>query len=321
VNPFDLRGPEFLVFFAGCIATVVVGIWVLRRLLESAPPPRLDVSDPGQLAFLREGPEASVEVALVSLIDRGLLVVVQQEAATGGERTVGRVAGSAAEGARLVQSDRRAGDALRRPFEQAVFAQFAEPRPVTGACIRALAASAREHYEEPLRELGLLVAPATRLRRILLAVGGVAALWLIAGTKVSIALGRGRSNVGFLILLAIVGSVLCLRLVPGRSTVAGTQLVQGLRELFGRLRGRASSIPRGGATNELSVLVALFGLAAVPVASFPHREVLQNERLRAANSSAASASSGSSCGSGGCGGGGAGCGGGGGCGGCGGCGS
>ena len=75
MNPFDLRGPEFLLFFAGCIAVVLGAIWLVRRFVESGAESLADVSDAYEIAFLREGPEAAVEVALMSLIDRGVLRV------------------------------------------------------------------------------------------------------------------------------------------------------------------------------------------------------------------------------------------------------
>ncbi len=314
MNPFDLRGPEFLLFFAGCVTVVLIAIWLLRRLLESDSPARVEVADPYQLAFLREGPDAAVEVAMVSLIDRGLLAVTAPEtgAITNDDRQPARKSRSTSNGL-IVQSDPKAVAVLRRPFEKKVFAWFATPGRRISASMPSLAQCAQEHYQEPLQRLDLLASPRTRFRRALLALGGTALLWLIAGTKISIALSRGRTNIALLILLAIVGSVLCLCLIAGRTTVAGRQMIRSLQGLFEPLHGRAHRIQPGGATNELSVLTALFGLAAVPTTIFPHRDVIRRPApVRESWSScgaASSCSSGSSCGGGGCGGGGGGCGG------------
>ena len=75
MNPFDLSGPEFLVFYLS-LAAVVIGALVLwRRASESAGAPKIDLADPYLIAYLRGGENEALRVALVSLIDRGLLIV------------------------------------------------------------------------------------------------------------------------------------------------------------------------------------------------------------------------------------------------------
>jgi hypothetical protein len=55
VNPFDLRGPEFLLFYTALSALVIIAVVMLRRKAESGPIPRIDLSDPLLIAFLRGG--------------------------------------------------------------------------------------------------------------------------------------------------------------------------------------------------------------------------------------------------------------------------
>jgi len=313
VNPFDLRGPEFLLFYAACIATLLLAIWWLRRVLESQPDARLDPADPNQLAYLRDGPAAAVEVALMSLIDRGVLAIERPEA------------GSAARRSRIVQADPRAGDSLRRSFEKDVFAHFAVPAVHMATTIRSLAMTARGLYQEGLERIGLLASTGTYALRLLAAVGGILALAWLAERKISIAHARGHTNTQFLTVLSVVGVLLCLATVRGRTTVAGRRLVRSLQGLFGRLRDRRSRIEPGGATNELSMLAALYGLGAVSSAVFPHVALVRRPRPVKSASGSSDGSCGSSCGSAAvsscsgssCGGGGSSCGGGGGCGGCG----
>lgn len=324
MNPFDWRGPEFLAFFAGCIAIVLFAISRVLHALESSDPVRVDVSDPYQLAFLRVGAVAAVEVALVALIDRGILAVVRPEASndgTGIVRAVTRLARFRARGRpRVVQAAPRAETMLHHPLEKAVCAHFAAPGRLVDTSLRSLTRAARAHCELPLQELGLLASPATRRRRALLAVVGTALLWSIAGTKISIALSRGHTNIGLLVLLAVVATVMCFAFVPARTTIAGRQMVESLRGLFRRLPERAGQIQPGGATNELPVLAALFGLSAVPQSIFPHRDAVV--RRVTSMGSGGSCSAVASCGTAAsCGAGSASCGGGGGGGGCGGCGS
>src|SRR5262245_44611462 len=50
---------------------MVVAMW--RRVAESGPAPRINTADPYLLAFLRGGENEVARVALISLIDRGVL--------------------------------------------------------------------------------------------------------------------------------------------------------------------------------------------------------------------------------------------------------
>lgn len=76
MNPFDLPGPQFLNFYMilGCI--VLVALYYARKFSESGNIPKLDYSDPYLIAYLRDGEIAAIRVAIVSLIDRGLLQAV-----------------------------------------------------------------------------------------------------------------------------------------------------------------------------------------------------------------------------------------------------
>jgi uncharacterized protein (TIGR04222 family) len=79
LNPFDLRGPEFLVFYLILSAGTLVLVWMFRRWKElgedgSAASAAKEVAqDPYQVAYLRGGRDEVVRVAVVSLIERGLL--------------------------------------------------------------------------------------------------------------------------------------------------------------------------------------------------------------------------------------------------------
>ena len=44
MNPFDLRGPEFLLFYFCFSLVVIIAIVVLRRRAESGDAPRIDLS-------------------------------------------------------------------------------------------------------------------------------------------------------------------------------------------------------------------------------------------------------------------------------------
>ena len=78
-NPFDLRGPEFLLFYVGLIACVTAILWALRDLGSKLPAVARgrmpEVTDPYLVACLRGGREEVWRLATVTLIDRDLLKV------------------------------------------------------------------------------------------------------------------------------------------------------------------------------------------------------------------------------------------------------
>ena len=47
-----------------------------------------------------------------------------------------------------------------------------------------------------------------------------------------------------------------------------------LKTLFKRLKSRASALKAGGESNEMAMLIAVFGLAALPATAFPFVEKL-----------------------------------------------
>src|SRR5262249_15043667 len=82
MNPFDLKGPEFLVFYGAVLGFGIVAAFVLRWLLRSpADAPRtamLDLS-PYEVAYLAGGAAAAIDSALVRLINRNILAIDASE--------------------------------------------------------------------------------------------------------------------------------------------------------------------------------------------------------------------------------------------------
>ncbi len=75
MNPFDLCGPEFLLFYVVLVAAVSGVAVLVRRVLESGPVPRFREVDPYLVAHLRGGSSEVLRVATISLLDRGLLQI------------------------------------------------------------------------------------------------------------------------------------------------------------------------------------------------------------------------------------------------------
>ena len=55
MNPFDLSGPSFLVFYICVALIVVIALKLVIDGAEGGAPPALPLSDPYQIAWLRAG--------------------------------------------------------------------------------------------------------------------------------------------------------------------------------------------------------------------------------------------------------------------------
>ncbi|HTR38540.1 MAG TPA: TIGR04222 domain-containing membrane protein [Bryobacteraceae bacterium] len=290
-SPFDLRGPEFLVFYIALGAVVLFILYLLRYAGQPSDPPQMDLSDPYQIAYLRGGQNEVLRVATVSLIDRGFLQ---------------------ASGTKVSAVRERPPSMLRLPLEQHLCNFFAQPAEAV------LVFKAREFdrdtkaYERSLAQLDLVPGLSTKSAQTLRLVVAIAGMWAVAIIKILVALARGRTNIGFLFVLAIAFAVVAFKVAKPRLTRRGAAMVASLRTLFTGLKDRASLFTPGADASDVLMLAAVFGVAAMPAAVFPHVRTLYPRAAKSASSGCGS-SCGSSCGS-GCGGGG--CGGG-----CGGCGS
>ncbi len=286
MNPFDLPGPAFLVFYMALGVVVTVTLFFRRRQAESGTPPKIDCSDPYLIAYLRGGKNEALRVAAISLIDRGLLKVDETN---------------------LVVAHESVGDLVRRPIEKALLREFQTPDEATSIFNSGdLAASCVEH-EQTLTGFNLLPDATTKAARWRSFFIALALLWGVALVKILVAISRGRSNIAYLLVLAIAFAFFAFRAMHPFRTARGNILLADLRTLFASLKTRAASLRPGGATNELALLAAVFGIGAVSEIAFPYAKKLYPKA--SSGSSSSSSSCGSACGS-SCGGGdGGGCGG------------
>ncbi len=291
-NPFDLRGPQFLLFYLalGVFLNLLLRYLISRRERTSEYFVA-DAGDPYKIACLRGGPQEALRVAIISLIDRGLLK---------------------ADGD-MISVEAGAEQWARRPVEQAVIGFFRQtPSRVRDVFNDDGARAACEAYVFELQAEDLLPDEAVMQGRFGLVSVALLLLLGTAATKIMIALSRGRHNLWFLIILTVIFAVWALRITFHRRTARGDEAVRKLREHFAPLRTGASLIKPGGDTNQAAFLAAVFGLASLSVITFPYVRTLFPQAQTSGGSSGG-------CGGGGCGGGscgGGGCGGG--CGGCGG---
>lgn len=286
MNPFDLRGPQFLLLYAvvGCL---VLAALALTRILRERGPSKLRLTDPYLIGCLRGGVPEALRLVVVSLVDRGLL-----------ERTGTLLTSRVGAAARVVH-----------PLERAVLERFERSGEASTVFGDPGLAAAAEPLRETLERHGLLPSASVRFERrgrLLLA---LAVLVGFAGVKVMIGLGRGHTNVVFLIMLAALFCLLAFGVGLRARTVRGEMALADLRTLFERHRGSAARL-QADARDEALLVAAVFGLAVLPAPWAYAQEFFPRAASSSGSSSCGSSSSscGSSCGGGGCGGGCGGCG-------------
>ncbi len=294
MNPFDLPGPAFLLFYIAVSVVVISGIIIARHQLESTDAPRIDLSDPLFIAFLRGGHSEAMRVAAISLIDRGLLLC---------------------NGTRLETAPDAQPRSVRRPLEKALLEKFVSSDDASSMFGDPKLKSTCREYEHTLKKMRLVPDESITLLRTLIFGAAIILLGGVGFAKVIIALERGRTNIAFLIILVIVAIVIAAKLSFPRLTASGKAMLEDIKHLYSGLQGRASLLQPGGATIEPMMLAAVFGVGALAGQGFAYAHTLfppvtpLSKKVTSVSSSCSGGSScGSSCGGGGCGGGCGGCG-------------
>ena len=292
MNPFYLSGPEFLFFYIVFAVIVLGGVVFWRRRAElPASRPKLDLSDPYLIAYLRGGDAEVLRVATVTLIDRGLLK---------------------AEGTRLYRAEHASPNAVRRPVEQALLKKYASGGEAVWMFEDDGLKTPCQEYERALKKVQLLPDASVNKARLRRLVGAALLLTGVGFTKIFLALSQGRTNVGFLIVLIVIALIVAAALSFPRLTESGKAMIADVKSLYSGLKDRAKTLKPGGASIEPMMLAAVFGVGALHGEGFTYANRLFPRATQADSGSSGGAACGSSCGSS--------CGGGGGCGGCGGCG-
>jgi len=279
MNPFDLRGPEFLVFYLLLLIGTLVVEAFLRRSRESGPLPPQDLNDPYLYAFLLGGPKVAVNAATMALVDRGALKIEKKT---------------------LALSDDPALQTSSIPLEKAVLdhfrMNFSTPRELLN---KAQHLSACVEYDNRLRGQKLLPDAAIKQERRSLTVKAVLLLVGVSLIKLMVAIARGHKNIAFLIILTVIGSIIAIVVGNPRRTTRGNEYLKNAQSLFSRLKGsaRRKDKPAGA---DLLWAAALFGITTVPQVKYL-RDLGMID-----TSSSGGGDGGGGCGGGGCGGGGCG---------------
>ncbi len=274
-------GPDFLVFYLLIGAIVITALALMRHMGEPSDAPKVNLADPYLIAFLRGGKNEALRVVTMALVDRNLL-------AAGGTK---------------IGSTEGAWGKARSELERKIVKHFTPSAEASTLFKMKEADPEMQRFEEELTRLGLLPDYGVKEARLMRMWVAMLVVLGLAVTKIVVALNTGHSNIEFLIILAVVFTVVIVKVARPRRTRAGDRMIDDLRTLCGGLKSRAQELQGGASPAEFALMAAVFGMATVPDAKklFPQ---------------GGGSSCGSSCGSGGDGGGSS-CGGGG-CGGCGG---
>jgi len=283
MNPFTLPGPAFLIFY---IIFGVIVLFLLHRYLSAQHADlQVDITafakDPYKIAYLRGGQGEAIQVATVSLQDRGLLQWNNTELHTLRPEAV---------------------QSVTRPIEKAILSFYLTSTEPATSLNNAALTVACDAYKRELGHAGLLATADVYSQRALPFLFALASLVGVTWVKVHMALSHGHHNVAFLIILTVVFGLIAAAFTGRRTTTAGRQLLENLRGLFSLLKKRAKNLRSGGETNEVALVAAVFGLGVLSASEFP---LIAKLRQSADSGSSSSCSSSSSCGSscgGGCGG-------------------
>lgn len=276
MNPFHLRGPEFLLFYAVLCTVVIVTLVLLRRAAESGRSPKLNLSDPYLIAYLRGGKNETLRIAMLSLIDRQLLTVKDETVQT---------------------AEKVSANMVTLPLEQAMLKIFAKAGSATSIYSSSTLESACSVYEAHLQQKGLLPDEATKAKRRKRRLFAVMIILGVAFARIIQSLATGHHNLLFLLGMMIVASLIAKNYASPRLTQSGKEFLEDIQSLYAHLKYSKLN-PQQGSTSidGMMLAAAVFGISAITAYStFAYAHTLFPRATQ--NSSASSSSCGSSCGS------------------------
>jgi uncharacterized protein (TIGR04222 family) len=231
VNPFDLRGPEFLVFYLALGLATLAIVWFLRRTNESDSTVSPILNDYLEIAYLRGGANEALRVATMNLINRGLIDIKTDD--------------------RLHTLDPKAHVLVSKDSERGILEKFTVAQAATQIFSdKTLRRTVTDECQPTLARMGLVPDASRQAARAVLLFAGACLLTAVAGIKILVALSRGRSNIAFLIIAAAVFCVLLYKATSPLRTPTGNALLADLRTLFAGLRERGGSLVQGVDTQD-----------------------------------------------------------------------
>lgn len=242
MNPFDLPGPQFL----ACYAAFGFGLWWTLRGFQYRREarleiPRLNLTDPYEIAVLRGDENEAMRVAAISLVDRGLLKV---------------------NGDYLKAKDAGAIQHVRRPIEKAMLEHFSKSKLATSIYPSLPLKVSCDGYRKSLQAKNLVLKAEDFSHRMPTFIASLALAIGVSWVKIDLAVSRGRPF-GILVIFTIILCICLTGVFRRRRTALGDRVMDDLRTLFQQLKTRAHLLRKGGDTNEVALLVAIYGITAL----------------------------------------------------------
>lgn len=301
MNPLDMTGPEFLRFYLvyGLCGLALAGL--LRLLWNHGVAANAELRwEPGYypqgdeaygIALLRGGRTEAARALLSKLLAEDFIAVKHGE----------------------VRKTEKAKDLFGLDSLERLSVQSLAPRQTpAGAEIVIESQTALAGLQEDLERQGLV--PPQDARNRLLGLCGLALLMVpgLGVLKLTVALGRGKMNIGFLlILLAVYTAATLVLLLPPRRTAAGRRYLTWLQSSHQSLRDRLES-GRREQPAEIALAAGIYGTTLLVVPPSPPQRKKEEGGGGCGSCGGGSSSGGDggggggSCGGGGCGGGGCG---------------
>jgi len=238
--PLDLPGPQFLVFyplFALCVAAIVRSLRPRLEATQEGVFPSLN--DPYRIALLRDGRREAVRIAVLALVERGVLAIKP-------DKTIGVADG--------------AGGSLENPLENALLRFFSAGGGPESAADETAVKAVTTAMQANLEAQGLLSSVGGRASRIVAAVTIPLAIALLrihhSGPPGNLA------PHGYLVAEMFGCGLLAAFIAHRRVTALGRATLQHLEALLGQAISRAREPSSPATGNEVPLLAATFGVAA-----------------------------------------------------------
>ena len=257
MNPLNFTGPVFLVFYACYGAAISLGLYLLRAG-EPQTPDAAVPTDPQTIAYLRGGTEEALRTTAVTLLEQGALLLGPNDTLhTDPNHTLPRGASA---------------------IDRLVCEHFRTEGP-TGSLFKneSLALRVEAHARRPLEDAGLIPDETLRKARWGRLIGALAMLGTLAAVKIALALHRGHTNVGFLLVETVVFGLIACRLTIRHRTPAGDRALDYLKHTFEDVRHRTKPLEHPD-PQDIAIVAAVFGLAALPAASYANVEDLRRRQ-------------------------------------------
>jgi len=296
----NMPGPQFLVLYAVVMAATLSALWWWRRYweppMDSGLPPIPKDPDPYAMAYLRGQEREVARLAVFRLMQQGYLELTVAESFV-----------------RIAKSGDPPGEPPAMAMERRVLQYFSNPRE-PHAILSALRGDVREQCKEYYRQFepdDLVTTPAMKAAAMTGSLASGAIILGLGGFKLWDAIDEGRRNVGFLVLMMTVATIVlvCLSWHRG-ATRLGQRYLDEIQRNFAGLTDFDDRSPEHASQTAAAGFLAM-GIFGVGVLfgtqySYFHRLFAKPARK---SSTGTGASGGGGCGGGG-GGGGGGCGGG-----------